>query len=68
MIMNPSLKQSETPLLKWLKTKPELQNKPELILNAIDEFAKTHRLINIGPSKGSLLAEEISKVEPEVVG
>lgn len=54
-------------LLKWLKTKPELQNKPELILDAIDEFAKTHRLINIGPSKGSLLVEEISKVEPEVL-
>lgn len=54
-------------LLKWLKTKPELQNKPESVLEAIDEFGKTHRLINIGPSKGALLAQEISKAEPEVL-
>lgn len=59
---------NEVALLEWLRKKQsELQDKPELVLKAIDEFSKRKHFMNIGPSKGAILAEELQKTKPEVV-
>lgn len=44
-----------------------LKGNPEKVLAAIDEFAKTEKLMIIGKYKGKLILEEMAKVEPTLM-
>ena len=51
----------ETELLKFVRERAAPGN-PQSVLNAMDEFARRHRwLMNIGPVKGSILADALRK-------
>lgn len=57
----------EQQVLRHVLSKPEAKGSPEKVLEAIDEFAKTTRLMIIGRKKGQLVIDTIREKEPTIL-
>ncbi|CCH41584.1 putative catechol O-methyltransferase 1 [Wickerhamomyces ciferrii] len=58
---------NEIGLFKKIRNQSDLQGNPQAILDAIDDYGTSHRIINIGAHKGKLLTDHIKETEPEVI-
>ncbi|KAF7587204.1 hypothetical protein BBP40_007566 [Aspergillus hancockii] len=62
--------EDELNLLDFIYAQPnrdEIQGNPQKILDLIDEFAKTHHLIHVGPEKGKVVTDLIAERKPQVM-
>ncbi|TVY87203.1 Catechol O-methyltransferase [Lachnellula willkommii] len=58
----------EEELVRFITTKPDLQNSPQKTLAAIDEYARTQKyLMNVGEDKGSIITAIIRKRRPSIM-
>ncbi|KAK6334535.1 hypothetical protein TWF730_003749 [Orbilia blumenaviensis] len=55
----------EEECLEFVQSKPNLQGKPDAVLEAIDEFGRTRKyLMNIGVEKGKIVRDVIANEQP----
>ena len=45
----------------------EIRGSPERVLQAIDDFAHTKYLMNVGEKKGKIVTDLIAEVKPEIM-
>lgn len=57
----------EEELVAFIQKQPGLHGSPSKILGAIDEFARTKYLMNIGEDKGKIVTEVIQNTKPKIM-
>ncbi|KAE8356149.1 S-adenosyl-L-methionine-dependent methyltransferase [Aspergillus coremiiformis] len=62
--------EAELGVLDFIYAQPnrdEIQGNPRKVLDLIDEYAKSHRLIHVGPEKGKIVTDLIAERKPQTM-